>query len=173
MNLKPRTLLFEALNILVYHPWGQAEFRDTPDHRSPGSIGHFVDIHPEPSHTQIVGCRQPGRTRTDDTDCLLSGYDNWRGLVIRPQLIHDVALEITNLYRPVAALPSTSRFAGRVTDPATDRTEGISRRYRFEGVFILFFPDISNVGRRVRANRAGNLTRRGYKMMIGGIVAET
>ena len=172
MNVDAGAALLQAHQVLVDDAGRQAEGGNTPGHHAAGPVGHLIDIDLEAGDRQVMGGDQAGGAGTDDGNALVAGDVCHLGLEAVAQLFHDEALEIADLQGPVARRAAARRLAGRVADPAADRAERVGRGDRLEGLGEAAFPDIGDVGRRVGAHRAGDLTRRRDEVEIGGVVGE-
>ena len=162
----------QSLHVFLQGAGRQAKRGNAPDHHATRAVRHLVDINPEAGDGKIMGCHQSGRSGSNDADTLFAGDLRCRRHPFGSELVHDKALEIADLQGTVACRSPTCRFTGCVADASADRTEGIGCRDGLEGLGKPAFPDVRNVGWRVRADRAGDLAGSGYEMPVGGIVRE-
>ena len=86
------------------------------------------------------------------------------------------SLSITKRFRfrictaPVAVDTPAGGLTGGVAYPAADGAEGIGGGDRLEGALVVLVPDGGDVGRRIGADRTGDLARSGDVVDVAGVV---
>ena len=170
MNGKSRALMLKTLNILFNNPRRETKLRDAPDHGASQSVGHLINRYRKASFAQLERSSESCGPRSNNANGLLAANSKLGLRKISPKLVHDKALQISNLYGTVTALTPTRRLTRCVTHTPTDRAERIGGGYRFKRLGILFFPDVPNIRRCISSNRTGYLARGGHKMWVCGVI---
>ena len=157
VHLEPGATLHQPLDVLVDDVGREPEGRDPPDHHAPQAVRHLVDVHRVAGDAQVVRGDQPGWARAHDADALLP-RDRRRGRAVRrSELVHHEALQVPDLHRAVPVDTPAGGLARGVAYPPADGAEGVGRRDRLERSLVVLAPDVGDVGRRVGADRTGNL----------------
>ena len=170
VHLEPGATLHQPVDVLVDDAGWEPEGRDPPDHHAPEAVRHLVDVHRVAGDAQIVRGHQPGRARAHDADAQ-APRDRRRGRAPgRPELVHHEALQVPDLHRAVAVDTPAGGLAGGVAYPPADGAEGIGGGDRLERALVVLVPDVGDVGRRIGADRTGDLARGGDEVDVAGVV---
>ena len=172
VHLDARAVIEDSVHVLLDDPHWKPEGRDAPDHHAAEAVGHLVEVHFVARLGQVLRGGHARRPRTDDAHRLVLRDLDGRQMVILSELIHDEALEIADRQGAVGVGAAAGRLARGIANPAADGTERIGGGDRLEGLFDLVFPDVGDVGRRVRADGAGHLTGRRHEVGVVGVVEE-
>ena len=92
------------------------------------------------------------------------------GRQVAPSLSITKRFRFLYLHRAVAVDTPAGGLAGGVAYPAADGAEGIGGGDRLEGALVVLVPDVGDVGRRISADRTGDLARGGDVVDVAGVV---
>ena len=172
MDLDARAAFEDSVDVFLEHRRRQAVEGYAPGDHAAEYLGELVDMHLEPGQGEILRRGQARRAAADNTDGLVARDGDGRQLDLVAQALHDKTLEIADTDRAVAFGAPADIFARCRTDPRAGRAERVGRGDRLVGFLQLLFPDQRDIGRRVGADRAAQLTGCGNKVLVSRIVRE-